>query len=613
LFALLLVLSSGVAGRAAGPPPLEVLFIGNSYTYVNDLPSLVAGLAEAAGGRSIDVDRHLVGGCTLERHVKDKKAVDKIREKRWDVVVLQEHSLRPVLERYRMHRYARVLDQEIKRQGAKTVFYLTWARQDIPEMQEGAEPAASPGYVRAMYQISGRARTLDFNAWCKQERAGLAGGLNGAYFDIARELGAGVAPVGAAWKNALAADPALVLHQADKSHPGPKGSYLAACVFYATLLGRSPVGLPGEISRAGRVLVRVAPEEAKSLQEIAWKTVQETSPRLAPGKRAGPHPAGETPIPMNPPATSYRGPLPPADDDLRSLAGSLRRRVEHLAEKIGERNLGEHPRELAKAADYIDADFRAAGFTVKRQEYEVAGTACANLEVEIPGTVRAGEIAVVGAHYDSVIGAPGANDNGSGVAAMLCLARQFAARKTDRTLRFVAFVNEEPPYFQTGAMGSWVYAKRCRRRAEKVTAMLALETIGYYDDAPGSQQYPQPFGMLYPSTGNFIGFVGNLRSAGLLQQALTAFRRAEQFPSEGAALPEMVPGVGFSDHWSFWQEGYPGVMVTDTAMFRYPHYHQRSDTADKIDFDRLARVVRGLERVIAVLAGPDRPTPAGKR
>jgi hypothetical protein len=305
------------------------------------------------------------------------------------------------------------------------------------------------------------------------------------------------------------------------------------------------------------------------------------------------------------PGRSHQGPLPPADDELRSLAAELRQRVVHLAEEIGERNVLRRPPELARAADYIQAELEKLGYKVKRQEYDVGPVICCNLEAEILGATLPQEIVVVGAHYDSVIGTPGANDNGSGVAAVLTLARRFAHRTLDRTLRFVAFVNEEPPFFQTKQMGSWVYARRCRQRNEKVTAMLSLETIGYYSDAPGSQKYPQPFGLLYPSTGNFIGFVGDLHSRGLVRQSVGAFRQGEQFPSEGAALPAAMPGVGFSDHWSFWQEGYPAAMVTDTAMFRYPQYHQLGDTVDKIDFERLARVVRGLENVVGVLVGAE--------
>ena len=209
------------------------------------------------------------------------------------------------------------------------------------------------------------------------------------------------------------------------------------------------------------------------------------------------------------PGNSYQGPLPVADKQLLSLTAELRRDVKHLAEEIGERNILRHPKELAQAADWIEAEWAKMGYEVKRQRYEVSGVTCCNLDAELLGTSLPEEIVVIGAHYDSVVGTPGANDNGSGVAAVLALARRFAPRKTDRTLRFVAFVNEEPPYFQTEQMGSWVYAKRCRQRNEKITAMLTPETIGYYSDSPGSQKYPPPLNLLYPSTGNFIGFVGN--------------------------------------------------------------------------------------------------------
>jgi Zn-dependent M28 family amino/carboxypeptidase len=240
---------------------------------------------------------------------------------------------------------------------------------------------------------------------------------------------------------------------------------------------------------------------------------------------------------------------------------------------------------------------------VSRQEYELYAANCSNLEVEITGTSRPGEIVVVGAHYDTVVGTPGANDNTSGVAAVLALARRFSNRKPDRTIRFVAFVNEEPPFFQSKRMGSRVYAKRCRERGENIVAMMSLETIGYYDDSPGSQKYPPPFGLLYPSKGNFIGFVGNVGSRALVQKVVGSFRRNEKFPSEGGAFPAFIPGIGFSDHWSFWQEGYSALMVTDTAMYRYPYYHHPDDTLDKIDFERMARVVRGLEKVVGELAG----------
>jgi Zn-dependent M28 family amino/carboxypeptidase len=299
----------------------------------------------------------------------------------------------------------------------------------------------------------------------------------------------------------------------------------------------------------------------------------------------------------------YRGPLPPADDELSRLAAELRDYVIQLADKIGERNLLRCPRQLDTAADYIEAVLAEAGYCVQRQAYRVSGTPCWNLEAEITGTDRKGEIVIVGVHYDTVPGSPGANDNASAVAALLCLARRFTNFESQHTLRFVAFVNEEAPFAHTKQMGSRVYARRCRQREENVTAMLCLETIGYYDDAPGSQRYPRPLGLVYPSTGNFIAFVGNTRYGKLVRQVVRTFRKSESFPCLGGALPETVSDISRSDHWPFWREGYPALMVTDTAPFRYPHYHTAEDTVDKVDFERTARVVRGLESVLVDLVG----------
>ena len=283
------------------------------------------------------------------------------------------------------------------------------------------------------------------------------------------------------------------------------------------------------------------------------------------------------------------------------LAADLRRHVTQLAEQIGERNLQRRPVQLAQAAEYIESELTNHGYRVKRQEYMVHGSPCCNLEVELRGTTSPDEIVVIGAHYDSVPGSPAANDNASGVAATLSLADAFSRQTTGRTLRFLAFVNEEAPYAHTRQMGSWVYARHCRERGENVTAMLSLETIGYFSEAPGSQKYPPPLGWFYPSVGNFIAFLGHIRYAGLIRQVVEAFRNSEPFPSEGAALPEIASDIGRSDHWSFWQEGYPALMVTDTAPFRYPHYHTLEDTVDRIDFEKLARVVRGLGGVVREL------------
>ena len=304
------------------------------------------------------------------------------------------------------------------------------------------------------------------------------------------------------------------------------------------------------------------------------------------------------------PGASHHGELPPPDHQLVALGNDLRTDVAALAVEIGERNVANRPNQLERAADYIESRF--TGYAVRRQEYRVFEARCHNLEVEILGTSRSKEIVIVGAHYDTVPGTPGANDNASGVAAMLALARRFSLRTTDRTLRFVAFVNEEKPYAHTEQMGSRVYARRCREWREDVVAMLSLEMLGCYDDRWNSQKYPPLLSFFYPSRGNFIGFIGNTASRRLVRRVVRTFRQHEPFPSEGAAVPKLIRAAGFSDHWSFWQEGYPAAMVTDTAMFRYPHYHEPEDTIDKIDFNRMARVVRGLEKVISELVGVEK-------
>ncbi len=307
-------------------------------------------------------------------------------------------------------------------------------------------------------------------------------------------------------------------------------------------------------------------------------------------------------------AAMFRMPGRSADADLpaltpheQTLSEHLRRDVDALASGIGERNVRQYE-PLMASADYIDDSFVASGYTVRRQRYTIVDRPYENVEVERTGASRPGDIVVVGAHYDSVPGSPGANDNASGVAALLALASAFARQDLSRTIRFVAFVNEEAPFAHSDTMGSTVYAKRSRERGERIVAMLSLETMGYFSDAPDSQRYPSVLRWIYPNTGRFIAFVGNLSSRSLLKRSVRTFRTHATIPSEGGALPERLPGVGWSDHWSFWQAGYSAIMVTDTALFRYPDYHLPSDSADKVDTARLARVVAGLEHVVAELA-----------
>ncbi len=308
------------------------------------------------------------------------------------------------------------------------------------------------------------------------------------------------------------------------------------------------------------------------------------------------------------PGKSFRGTLPPATPEIKTLAADLEKHVRVLAEQIGDRNMSQFDK-LEEAAKYVEGQLAATGIQPQSLPYELNGLRPRNIELELPGGgPHAGEIVVVGAHYDSVRspgGCPAANDNGSGVAALLELARAFKSRPHDRTLRFVAFVNEEPPWFQTERMGSLVYAKHCRESGDNIAGALVMDTIGCYNDDAGSQRYP--LGILkafYPTRGDFIALIGNIGSRSLVRGCVGSFRANAQFPCEGIAAPESIPGIGFSDHWSFWRAGYPALMITDTAMFRYLHYHSAQDTPEKIDYDRVARVVAGLVPVVDNFANP---------
>lgn len=301
------------------------------------------------------------------------------------------------------------------------------------------------------------------------------------------------------------------------------------------------------------------------------------------------------------PGTSHRGPLPPLSPAEAEIAAGLHHQVQVLAGGVGERNIWRHG-SMDKAASHIASTLEGLGYTVNRQEVTAYGVRAVNLEVERRGTHLPEELLVVGAHYDTVLHSPGANDNGSGVAALLELARLLRHQQPGRTIRLLAFANEEPPFYFTKEMGSHHYAARCKDRGEKIIGMLALETMGCYADSPGSQRYPWPFSLFYPDRADFIAMVGNLQSRTLVRKVTGSFRRHARFPAEGLAAPGFLYGIGWSDHWSFWEQGYQALMVTDTAFFRSPHYHTPRDTPEKLDYERLARVVAGLGRVVVELA-----------
>jgi hypothetical protein len=303
------------------------------------------------------------------------------------------------------------------------------------------------------------------------------------------------------------------------------------------------------------------------------------------------------------PGTSHRGALPPLTEAERVLAVALKQHIEVIA--AGEHNVANYE-ELEKVARYLEATLQSHGYTVGRQEFLADGKSVRNIDVTIEpaaGT-SAPDVIVVGAHYDSARNTPGANDNASGSAGVLELARLLRDLdgKSGRRIRLVLFVNEEPPYFGTDSMGSLQYARALAARGERVVAMYSLETLGFYSSEPGSQRYPAPFGMMFPDRADFVAFVGMLGSRPLVQETLRSFRSHTAFPTIGGVAPRQVPGIGWSDHWAFAEQGFQAVMVTDTAMFRYPHYHRPTDTPDKVEVEKLARVIKGFERVIRDLA-----------
>src|SRR6266540_259131 len=275
------------------------------------------------------------------------------------------------------------------------------------------------------------------------------------------------------------------------------------------------------------------------------------------------------------PGPAFSGPLPPLTPNQARLRIGLETHVRVLAHDIGVRS-DETYANVQRAAAYIEATLR--------------------------GTSKPQEVVVLGAHYDTAEQAPGADDNASGVAGVLELAQVFAQERQSRTVRFVFFPNEEPPSFPTADMGSRHYATAARERNDQIVAMLSIESIGYYDTEKGSQRYPFPLNLAYPDVGDFIGFVSNLKSRSLLHRAIAAFRAHATLPTQGAAAPSWVPGVWWSDHWSFWREGYHAIMITDSAPYRNPFYHTPQYTPDKLDYDRMARVVHGLTHVVRAIA-----------
>ncbi len=302
------------------------------------------------------------------------------------------------------------------------------------------------------------------------------------------------------------------------------------------------------------------------------------------------------------PGPSHSGPVPAVSAEERELADRLKA---HIAAIASEPHNTKYPAALERSAAAIETAFRNMGYEPQSQAYDSDGMSVRNIWVEIAPTQGATDTdaIVVGGHYDSADDAPGANDNGSGTAATLELAR-LLKQHTPKTTRIylVAFVNEEAPFWGTADQGAARFADLLLQRGERVRGMLSLETLGWYDDKPGSQKYPTPFNWIYPDVGNFVAFVGMPGSRGWLHDVIEPFRRQAHVPTIGGIAASFIPGISWSDHAPFADRGIPALMLTDTAPFRYPHYHRASDTPDKVNVEMLARITLALEGTLLELA-----------
>ncbi|MEM9915849.1 MAG: M28 family peptidase [Planctomycetota bacterium] len=299
-------------------------------------------------------------------------------------------------------------------------------------------------------------------------------------------------------------------------------------------------------------------------------------------------------------------PLTPHELEVRE---ELCRNVDALAGLIGIRH-DSRPSSLDATVAHITREWENQGQAVKVEAYHTAAWEAKNLVVEWRGQTQPDSVVIVGAHYDTVRGTPGADDNASAVAMLLAVSEALKNQRYARTVRFVAFANEEPPHFPGPTMGSAVYAKACKQRGDDIYAMVCLEMVGYYDTAPNSQTFPTELPKivkpLLRSTGDFIAFVSDMATRRQLRQFTKGFKKAVKFPVISAPVPKARDLLWLSDHGPFWDQGYPALMVTDTSWFRNENYHEMSDTPDTLDYDRMSRVAVGVAEGVSRLAIPVR-------
>jgi len=320
--------------------------------------------------------------------------------------------------------------------------------------------------------------------------------------------------------------------------------------------------------------------------------------------------AGPTSLVTDPPKRrAYlleRAPTPLDYSALSPAAARLRAHVVMLSVTIGARDAYSR-KGRERARDYVAAQLKASGYAPTLLPYESRlmigvpnGSRFHNVEALLP--VRSPEPRgawVIGAHYDSAPGTPGADDNASGVAVLLEVARILREKKPGREVRFVAFGTEEPPSFGTRNMGSWQYARALKDGGVLVHGVVVLEMLGFYNPRPGSQLYPPFMHLFFPDHGGFVGAVGNIESRGLLAAFGAAWRKASRFPLTLSVLPGPFASLALSDQLNFWAHGYPAVMVSDTAFYRNANYHESTDLPDTLDYEKMAEVAEALASVIS--------------
>jgi len=284
----------------------------------------------------------------------------------------------------------------------------------------------------------------------------------------------------------------------------------------------------------------------------------------------------------------------------RESAQRLRDTVRYLADDIGIRNYSYYAN-LQRTADYITGSFEELGYEVEAIPYSIEDKVFNNIVANLRGRDSSKATVIIGAHYDSCFN-PGADDNASGIAVLLELARLLRDKDLESSIRFIAFVNEEPPFFRTEEMGSHIYVEALKDKADEIKAAIIFESVGYYSQEIFSQRYLPFMGPFYPNRANFIGIVGNLKSRRLVGKLYSGFRSSSDFPVEKVSLPSFIPAVDFSDHRSFWEAGIPAVMITDTAFLRNSSYHSQNDLPYTLDYDMMTGMLYGIKDAILKIA-----------